>query len=437
MAYISNFRMHAIFCTAMMLALAWLAPARADDVLDRGVHFHVAASPLASALIEFSTQSGIQVAVADADVSSLQSNGVSGVLPAREALSILLRGTGLEFSRVGVETVAIRKTLVATGNPARAGGSGAAAPIPAPAAAQPPPDLKTNADANASFDLPDVTVIAPRPPSAEELAGNSLYQFIVHHATTPYPTNVSVVGSLTRWRGGRPETLCPLTSGLDPEFNAFVSARLRALAAKVGAPVQSDLRCKGNVWIVFTTHPEKLMGDIYHGVARSLGTKFPDQPKKLLAHSANHAIQGWYITARGGGGVLNTDAALLGGVAVLPLWPLVINTGLHGSGCCYSGIVSVILVVNTPQVVGYTTGSIADYLAMLTLSVVQSPDHCDALPSILDLMSSNCGAREKPTGITAGDLAFLKALYYLNTGLGPSLSRDEIETNMLHQFQGQ
>jgi hypothetical protein len=67
--------------------------------------------------------------------------------------------------------------------------------------------------------------------------------------------------------------------------------------------------------------------------------------------------------------------------------------------------------------------------------VVQSPDHCDPLPSILDLMSASCGTREMPTAITAGDLAFLKALYYKNTGLGPSLSRAEINGNMTRQFK--
>jgi hypothetical protein len=69
--------------------------------------------------------------------------------------------------------------------------------------------------------------------------------------------------------------------------------------------------------------------------------------------------------------------------------------------------------------------------------VVQSPDHCDPLPSILDLMSSSCGTREKPTDVTAGDLAFLKALYYHNTGLGPTLSMDDIEINMMRQLKGQ
>jgi hypothetical protein len=70
----------------------------------------------------------------------------------------------------------------------------------------------------------------------------------------------------------------------------------------------------------------------------------------------------------------------------------------------------------------------------LALSVAQSPDHCDALPSVLDLLSSGCGTRTPPVAITAGDLAFLKALYYLNTGLGPSLSRDQIADNVRRQF---
>jgi len=75
----------------------------------------------------------------------------------------------------------------------------------------------------------------------------------------------------------------------------------------------------------------------------------------------------------------------------------------------------VIIVVDTRKVAGATVGSIADYIALITLTVAQNPDHCDPLPSILDLMSSTCGSREKPVALTAGDVAFLKALYYHNT----------------------
>jgi hypothetical protein len=290
--------------------------------------------------------------------------------------------------------------------------------------------------ANAPAQFPDVAVFAPKPPADQELAAEGLYQFILHHATTPYPSS-EAVGSLARWRGGRPETVCPLTLGLDPGYNAFVSARLRALAAYVGAPVQPDLHCSDNVRIVFTTEPDKLMGEVLAHEATKLGVRYPHQIDKQLAVSSGHAVQGWYLTAGGGGNILNVDAKLIHHVELLPLWPLVIQTGLNGGGCCYSGIVGAIFVIDTTKVAGYTIGSIADYVSMLALSMVESPDHCDALPSILDLMAPSCGAREKPTGITAGDLAFLKALYYHNTGLGRSLSRDEIQYNMTHQFKSE
>ena len=96
-----------VFIAVLVAAIALHPTARADDLLDRGTGFHIAPLPLSSALIEFSTQSGLQVAAADADISHLNSHGVSGTYPPRVALDLLLRGTGLRFTRVGATTVAI------------------------------------------------------------------------------------------------------------------------------------------------------------------------------------------------------------------------------------------------------------------------------------------------------------------------------------------
>jgi hypothetical protein len=303
-----------------------------------------------------------------------------------------------------------------------------------------PSDPHVNAGAP---EIGDVTVTAPTPPTDQELAGNSLDEFIVHHATTHY-ANTPATGNLARWRGGL-QSICPQTVGLTPGYGAFVTARLRALAAYVGAPVQSDPQCKSTVQILFTNDPQKKMDEVTKwATGPAFRTRYAGGARNLIAFTGGHAIQGWYLTTSGGAIVLNTDAAMVG-LSVQPLWPLIIQNyngsgstgtrvggGGSGSGI---GIGMVILVVDTSKVVGYTIGTLADYLTMLTLSVAQSPDHCDPLPSILDLMSSSCGTREMPTAITAGDLAFLKALYYKNTGLGPSLSRNEIEGNMMGQFK--
>jgi hypothetical protein len=275
----------------------------------------------------------------------------------------------------------------------------------------------------------------------QQSAGHGLYEFIVHHATVPF-VNTGMTGNLARWRGGK-QSICPVTAGLSAEDNAFVTARLRALAGDVGAPVESNPQCKSNVQILFTDKPQQKMDSVLKWASVYFRNRYSGGMRKLIAYRSDHAIQGWYMTTSGGAVVLNTDVGLVG-LNVLPVWPQItqnylgsatLGTRLGGGSGSGSGIGIVILVVETTKVADYSIGAISDYLAMLTLSVVQSPDHCDELPSILDLMSSGCAARETPTTITAGDLAFLKALYYKNTGLGPSLSRNQIEDNMLRQFK--
>lgn len=304
------------------------------------------------------------------------------------------------------------------------------------------PSVLRDVNASASTEAPNVTVTTPSAPTGQELAGDSVYQFIVHHATTHYVTTATT-RNLARWRGGM-QSICPQTAGPDPAHNAFVTARLRALAAYVGAPVQSDPQCKVDVQILFTDNPGERMEHVMQWATANstFGNRYSGGMRDLLAYTSDHAIQGWYITTRGGARVQNTDVALVG-LDVLPVWPRIeqkylgttaLGTRLGGSAGSGVGIGVVILVVDTTKVAHYSIGTIADYLAMLTLSVVQSPDHCDPLPSILDLTSPGCGARAAPAAMTAGDLAFLKALYYRDNGLGPSLSRAAIQDNMLQQL---
>src|SRR5258708_6070251 len=343
-----------VLIAVLVATMAWHATARADDLLDRGTSFHIAPSPLSSALIEFSTQSGLQVAAADADVSHLKSSGVNGTYPPRVALDLLLHGTGLGFSRVGATTVAIgtlpKATLAAS---IRTGGSGAAARTPE--AKSPPP----NPGVTASLaEIPDVTVTAARPPTDEELAGNSLSQFIVHHATVHY-FNTGVTGGLARGRGGT-QSICPETKGRKPGYNAFVTARVRALATYVGAPLESEPQCKSNVQILFTDHPRENMDTVIKWATVYFRNRYTGGMKDLIAFKGDHAIQGWYLTTRGGSIVLNSDVGLVG-LNVLPVWPQItqnyapsatlctrLGSG-SGSGC---GIGIVMLVVDTAKVVG-------------------------------------------------------------------------------------
>ena len=298
------------------------------------------------------------------------------------------------------------------------------------------PSLGDSAQANPNVtpvgqtELPEIAVTAAGLPTAEELAGSSLSQFIDHHATT-HDFNNPVSRNLGRWRGGM-QSICPATTGLSANYNAFVTSRLRTVAEYVGAPVQSDPKCLDNVSVVFTDKPEQAMEGIVTWAKRYFlrNNRF-ESIKRLIAYTNDHAIQGWYFTTVGGARALTTEIALLP-VNLLPIWPQIVPRNYGGDT---NGIGATVLIVDVRRIAGTPIRAIADYLAVLSLSVIQSPDHCDPLPSILDLLSSSCGAREKPTAITAGDLAFLKALYYKDTGLGPSPSRAGIQGNMMRQFE--
>lgn len=400
MTLTARYRWGRVLLAALAASAAWAAMAGEDDALDHGVSFHIAPSPLGPALIDFSTQSGVQVAAADAEISGRQSGGVVGTYPIRTALEKVLQGTGLEFSRVGVQTVAIR---------AAAGG----------------PLLGTLLQAGDAVP-PDVAVSIPRAPTDQEVAGDAVYRFVVHHATVHY-FNSGVRGNLAVWHGGMAETICPAAFGLDSRFNEFVSARFRAVATSVGAPLQADPKCDGNVRIFFTNEPDKVMERVASWASVYFRGRY-GALKRLIEYRGDRAIQGWYFTTNGG--VPNASITLQP-IGLLPVWPQI---SPRGESAAIRGIGTVMLVVDTTKVAGYTIGAIADYVTMLSLSIVQSPDYCDPLPSILDLLSSGCSARDPPMAMTAGDFAFLKALYSRNSWSRPSLSRDEIQDNMLRQF---
>ena len=74
--------------------------------------------------------------------------------------------------------------------------------------------------------------------------------------------------------------------------------------------------------------------------------------------------------------------------------------------------------------------AVSDYVAMLALSQARSLDHCNVLPSVTDLFAGACPGRPAPTGLTAADTAYLKALYTGSPGLRASRYPSELVDRM-------
>jgi TonB-dependent receptor len=89
------------FSLGMALAASVMAAPAGAQALDAQANFAISAGDLRSGLSGYSRTSGVQVVVPPAAVEGKQTAGVSGKHSAREALAILLRGTGLAPSVTG------------------------------------------------------------------------------------------------------------------------------------------------------------------------------------------------------------------------------------------------------------------------------------------------------------------------------------------------
>jgi hypothetical protein len=245
------------------------------------------------------------------------------------------------------------------------------------------------------------------------------------------------IGQLARWT----DRVCPLTLGLTPALEAFVSARVRLLATRVGAPVRKTGRCRPNVEILFVDRPQALMDAVARERGALLGFHYAAATRRLA--TVSRPIEARYLTStRGSAGDSVLDVAsgtpMGGGDAVISGPVNLADAGNTPGGCAGSRLTqclrslltNVLIVVNAPAMEGRQIGPIADYIAMLALSQAKSLDDCGALASILDLMAATCSERSSQTTWTDSDIAYLKALYKVDLSTAIALEKDNIAAQM-------
>jgi hypothetical protein len=287
----------------------------------------------------------------------------------------------------------------------------------------------------AAADVPQVTVTAPRLPTPEEVSGNAVPNFVASHTTRS-----AVIGQLTRWRNG----ICPVTRGLDPPMNDFITARIRAVATAVGAPVDAAANCKYNITVLITLEPQKVLEAVLKQDSRLLGFHYPHQDQALA--SFTHPVQGWYVTAtRNWKGVQTLDEANPLGIygdGATAAGNNVMHAGKVAAGMPgsrlddyrSSQVVAATLLVDARQIAGMTVGALSDYLAVLALTQARTAQGCSQLPSIMDLLAPGCTGEHRPDQVTAGDLAFLRALYHANLETPVELEESNIQNAMMREF---
>jgi hypothetical protein len=254
-----------------------------------------------------------------------------------------------------------------------------------------------------------------------------------------------MTGKLARWEDG----VCPVTVGLKPKFTDFISQRVRAVGARVGAPVNARKSCIPNIEIVFTTAPQGLLDNVRKRHPEYLGYADSSARKAALA-TVTQPIQAWYTTAsRDLRGNQNIDSAKSTGVAMrLQLPPPADNTYVEFTPSGSAGSVTgsrlddgmrstfyhVIIVADPNRLLDHEIGTLADYIAMLALAQLSSLDTCQQLPSIVNLLAPGCAG--PATALTGSDLGYLEGLYHMRASAKLSVQQDEISYALQHALEG-
>jgi hypothetical protein len=244
-------------------------------------------------------------------------------------------------------------------------------------------------------------------------------------------------GKIARWNDG----ICPIVAGLPSGFSKFVLQRVREVAAQAGAPVNNKAACKPNIEIAFTTKPQALIDSIRRTNIGYLG--YHDNKAQLDGLAAvTRPIQAWYATAtRDVNGQTDIDSAKVAGIGLrvpctpcpggytyLPNARAVAVTGTRLGDGLRSLLYHVTIVADPSQLKEYEMGSLADYIAMLALTQLDSLDTCQQLPSIVNMLAKHCDS--KSDTLTENDSAYLRGLYKMASDGTLQTQRDAIAFQM-------
>ena len=262
---------------------------------------------------------------------------------------------------------------------------------------------------------------APLPQENITVTAIQLREMVEKFAKT-FITPTKLTGKIARWDNG----ICPVAVGQSPQSTAFVTARVKAIAAAAGAPVSDSASCTPNIEIVFTSAPQDLLDNIRKNDPDYVGYAETSSQREKLA-AVTHPIQAWYETETvdlrgtrrvdsgrrlGTGSVISNFTARGGGnrdPIYLPDATYARTTGNHINDGARSAFHHIIIAVDTKKLAGQNFVALADTIALLALAQLNSLDACQQLPSVVNITAPDCDHRVD--GMTQYDLAYLEALY--------------------------
>ncbi len=250
----------------------------------------------------------------------------------------------------------------------------------------------SSASAQPQMDIPVETVtseaLAARDDSvARQVVGSLLAQ------------SQSMEGQFAKWK----QPICPHVYGFTPVAAWLVEHRIKEVAQQVGAPVDRSDPCVPNIGIIVTPDPQKSFD--------SLASRAPYlMISSTRRTKVEYPVETWYAgLLRDYNGKPSLDQswedAGLDGPPYVPAQLSRLSTGQTAE----MGAATVL--VNATAVTGMQLGTLADYIALQTLSQSQMKGRCQPVPSIANLMIDGCDPANHVDHLSDIDLALLTGLY--------------------------
>jgi hypothetical protein len=255
---------------------------------------------------------------------------------------------------------------------------------------------------------------------------------IAHDFVSSFATPTVLRDAIARWQVG----ICPEFLGVAPNFAQLMEGGLRTIAGRAGASMK-EKGCRPNLSVIFTAQPQAYLDALDAKNVDALGYKG--------ATTVTHPIQAWYVTGITDlDGITMPDHEVFSGFSTsctntaLSCWTLSVSKigGWRDHPDLSSDLLYVTIIVDSTQTGKFTVASVADYIAMLALSRTEDYDDCQLMPSITNLLSSNCDENLKPAHITPTDIAYLRGVYKMDAGATLQIQQDQIAGEMAVSLGG-
>lgn len=231
----------------------------------------------------------------------------------------------------------------------------------------------------------------------------------VHSFVYQITAQVSDHYSLARWE----QPICPLVAGLPVEQAEAVLTRLSEIAIAAKVQLAPPNCTEPNFEVLVTSDPKHLLtkwrarNPLLFGPVPPLSGEVPI--RRFI--NTDRPVRVWYNTSLtdSSGGAPNDGHLLLGDISVsAPVVGVWSNPRLTWTALLK--LSTVIVVVDSRRVKGYSLRQLVDYIGMIGLAQPNLDSDMQGAPTILSLFADSSAA-DRPEGLSEWDYAFLKGLY--------------------------